>query len=190
MKVSIRQQHAVLNESIRSKRLRGLRLRLRIAAVLLGVMGFVFSDTAYASPAEPNPTMRVRVLNYTQATPATVAQAEREAARILGEAGLKTVWLDCPLVEAKVVPQDPCQQPFEANEIWSECSRTRRDVGIKTTPLVLQLPHCLPVSTTNMQRDSPGFTMPSSRCPLFWDASWSMRSATCCLATTATRTPE
>ena len=83
MKVSIRQQHAVLNESIRSKRLRGLRLRLRIAAVLLGVMGFVFSDSAYASPAEPNPTMRVRVLNYTQATPATVAQAEREAARIL-----------------------------------------------------------------------------------------------------------
>ena len=128
MKVSIRQQHAVLNESIRSKRLRGLRLRLRIAAVLLGVMGFVFSDTAYASPAEPNPTMRVRVLNYTQATPATVAQAEREAARILGEAGLQTVWLDCPLVEAKVVPQDPCQQPFEANEIMVRVlsDKTRR----------------------------------------------------------------
>jgi hypothetical protein len=117
MKVSVRQQHAVLNESIRSKRLRGLRLRLRIAAVLLGVMGFAFSDTAYASPAEPNPTMRVRVLNYTQATPSTVAQAEREAARIFDEAGLKTVWLDCPLGEAKDVPQDPCQEPLEANEI-------------------------------------------------------------------------
>ena len=56
MKGSIRQQHAVLNESIWGKRLRGLRLRLRIAAVLLGVMGFVFQ--ILLTPARQNQIQR------------------------------------------------------------------------------------------------------------------------------------
>jgi hypothetical protein len=117
MKVRIRQQHSALNETIRNKQLPRLRLSLRIAAVLLGVRGFTLGNTACASPAEPNPTLRVRVVNHTLATPSTVAQAEREAARILGEVGLKTVWLDCSLIQIKVVPQDPCLQPLEDNEI-------------------------------------------------------------------------
>ena len=117
MKVRITQQHAAFKAAITNDQPPPLWQRLRSAVIVLGLWGFVFANTAYCSQTESNPTLRVRVVNHTQATPATVAQAEREAARILGEAGLKTVWLNCPLVQAKVAPQEPCLQPLEDNEI-------------------------------------------------------------------------
>jgi hypothetical protein len=43
----------------------------------------------------PSLTMPVLVYNQTQASAAILAGAEREAGRILGEAGLRAVWLDC-----------------------------------------------------------------------------------------------
>jgi hypothetical protein len=117
MKVRIRQPHAAFKAATTNHQPPPFWQRFRSAVILLGLWGFAFANTAYCSPKESKPTLRVRVVNHTQATPTTVSQAEREAARILGEAGLKTVWLDCPLVQAKVVPQDPCLQPLEDNEI-------------------------------------------------------------------------
>jgi hypothetical protein len=93
------------------------RLGRRIAAALICILGLAIAHAVHASPEEPAPTIRVRVANYTRATPATVAQAEREAARILSEAGLQTTWLDCPLRPATVVPEDPCLQPLQPDEI-------------------------------------------------------------------------
>ena len=55
--------------------------------------------------------------NYTQASPAPLAGAEREAGRILGKAGLQTVWLDCPAGQSSVDSLDPCRQPLEATDI-------------------------------------------------------------------------
>jgi hypothetical protein len=63
--------------------------------------------------------LRVRVNNYTQASPLIVAKAEREAGRILGEAGLQMVWIDCPMEHygGVHVQQNPCLEPLEATDI-------------------------------------------------------------------------
>ncbi len=117
MNIRITQLHSATGETHEDKRHHCLRLCIGIVAVLLGVTEFALANTASTGQAGSNPTLRVRVVNHTQATPSTLAQAEREAARILGEVGLKTVWLDCPLIQVIVVPQDPCLQPIEGNEI-------------------------------------------------------------------------
>jgi hypothetical protein len=97
-----------------SKTLRDLSLHL--AGGLLVVMGFACADASAARVGDPSPTIRVRVTNYTVATPTTVSKAEHEAGRILGEAGLNVVWIDCPLGRS-VIPADPCQQPLEPSDI-------------------------------------------------------------------------
>ena len=117
MNIRITQLHSATGETQKDKRHHCLRLCIGIVAVVLGVTEFALANTASAGQEGSNPTLRVRVVNHTQATPSTLAQAEREAARILGEAGLKTVWLDCPLLQADVAPEDPCLQPIEGNEI-------------------------------------------------------------------------
>ena len=112
MKTRIRQQLSTLGEILRDKQLHPPRRSFRITAGLLVVMGFACADTSSARAADPGPTIRVRVTNYTEATPAPVSKAEREAGRILGEAGLNVVWIDCPLGRSSVNRADPCQQPL------------------------------------------------------------------------------
>lgn len=80
-------------------------------------MRFALPEIVFARVADPSPAIRVRVDNYAQASAAILARAEREAGRILGEAGLRTVWLDCPVRQLTDVPQDPCQEPLEATDI-------------------------------------------------------------------------
>jgi hypothetical protein len=45
-----------------------------------------------------------------------LAEAEREAGRIFGEAGLKTVWLDCT-TRPTAIPHDSCQEAIEAEDV-------------------------------------------------------------------------
>jgi hypothetical protein len=59
----------------------------------------------------------VLVNNYSQASPAVLAGAEREAGRILGEAGLRTVWLECPGGPSTASPRGPCGKASEATDI-------------------------------------------------------------------------
>jgi len=68
---------------------------------------------------EASPTVRIRVNNYTQASPLMLAKAEREAGRILGEAGLRVVWLDCPIthLESVHVQQNLCLEALQAPDI-------------------------------------------------------------------------
>jgi hypothetical protein len=94
-----------------------LRLSIMALAGLVGVISFAFPATPFASGVDSSPTIRVRVNNYTQASPAILAGAEREAGRILGKAGLQTVWLDCPAGNSRVDSLDPCRQPLEATDI-------------------------------------------------------------------------
>jgi hypothetical protein len=117
MKIRIREQHSALGEAFRGQRLRWLRLSLKLAVGLVGVMSFAFPETVFARVANPSPAIRVQVYNYTQASPAILARAEREASRILGEAGLRTIWLDCSVGHSIAVPQDPCQEPLEPTDI-------------------------------------------------------------------------
>jgi len=85
-------------------------------AAMIGAMGFASSETALASQDGP-PAITVLVANYSQASPAILAAAEREAGRILGQAGLRASWLECSVVPSTVSTQDPCQGAPEANGI-------------------------------------------------------------------------
>src|SRR5271165_4116310 len=110
-------QHSALGGFFCHQQLPWFRLSIMALGGLVGVISFGFPETIFASGAESSPTIRIRVNNYTQATPAMLAGAEREAGRILGKAGLQTVWLDCPAGHSTVDPQDPCREPLEATDI-------------------------------------------------------------------------
>jgi len=90
---------------------------IRVIAVLAVAMATAFPGTCFAGAEDPLPIIRVRVDNYTQASSATIAGAEREAARILSEAGLQTVWVDCPVGHSLSAAQDPCQEPLEPADL-------------------------------------------------------------------------
>ena len=117
MKTRIRQRLSTFSETLSDEQLYPLLRNLRLAVGLLVVLGFACADASSARAADPSPTIRVRITNYTEATPATVSKAEREAGRILGEAGLNVVWIDCQLKETAANPTDPCQQELQATDI-------------------------------------------------------------------------
>ena len=99
MKIGIREREQAFWQAF-SQSVFWLRLRLGMAARLLGVINLASPHAVFANLADPSPMLRVRVNKYTQASPSIVAKAEREAGRILGEAGLRMVWLDCPIAAA------------------------------------------------------------------------------------------
>ena len=87
-----------------------------IVAGLVGIMGFAFPETALARDDEP-PTITVLVNNYSQASHAALAAAEREAGRILGRAGLRALWLECPVRPSTLSPHERCENPPDATDI-------------------------------------------------------------------------
>lgn len=104
---------------------------------LVGIIGFKFPETALAGVAAPFLTVTVQVDNYSQASPAVLAAAEQEAGRILGEAGLRAVWLECPMVPSTAEPQGPCKKAPEATEIRLRMVPDEKSVR----PLWLSLPN-------------------------------------------------
>jgi hypothetical protein len=110
-------QHSAPGQFFSYQQFPCFRLSIRAIAGLFGVMSFAFPGTIFADGADSSPTIRVRVNNYTKGSPATLVRAEREAGRILGKAGLQTVWLDCPAGHSAPDPEDPCQEPLEATDI-------------------------------------------------------------------------
>jgi hypothetical protein len=94
-------------------------LKLAVAVGLGAAASFANPQGVCARTTSASPTIRVRVNDYDQAPPAIVAGAEREAGRILGEAGLRMVWLDCPMEHygGVHVAQNPCLEPLEATDI-------------------------------------------------------------------------
>ena len=70
-----------------------------------------------AGENDAGPTITVQIYNYSQASPAILAGAEREAGRILGKAGLQAVWLECPVGPSTPGSQAPCQKAPEATDL-------------------------------------------------------------------------
>jgi hypothetical protein len=62
-------QHSVLGEFFCYQELPWFRLGIRGFVVLVGVISFACPETIFASGADSSPTIRVRVNNYTQASP-------------------------------------------------------------------------------------------------------------------------
>jgi hypothetical protein len=117
MKTRITNEHSTAAEGLRRQRLPWLGLSIRVIAGLIGTIWLAFPGVRFTCAQDSSPAIRVRVDSYTPATTAVLAGAEREAARILGAAGLRTVWLDCPNGPSPAVSQDPCQQPLETTDI-------------------------------------------------------------------------
>jgi hypothetical protein len=67
--------------------------------------------------ADPRPTIAVLVYNHAQALPATITGAEREAGRIMGEAGVQAVWLDCLDRHSAANPQGLCKRAREPADV-------------------------------------------------------------------------
>jgi len=114
-----REQRRAFGEGLTARRMPWLRLSLSMIVGWLGTVGCVFTENAFAQAADLSPTIRVRVYNYVKASPPMLARVEREAGRILGEAGLRMVWLDCPMEHfgGVHIEQNPCLEPLEATDI-------------------------------------------------------------------------
>ena len=117
MKTITKKQEVAPVEAFKNWPLAWLRLRRSVIAGLVVSLGLVFPGAPFAGAQKPTPAIRVRVDNYTQVSPGTLAGAEREAARILDAAGLRTVWLDCPKGHSPAVTKDPCQDPLGPSDI-------------------------------------------------------------------------
>jgi hypothetical protein len=98
-------------------RLSWLRLSLGMIVSFVGALGFALPEVAFARSARSSPTIRARVNNYTQASDAVLASAEREASRIFEEAGLTVVWLNCPMGHSIAIQQDPCNEAPEPTDV-------------------------------------------------------------------------
>jgi len=90
--------------------------KLRSLLCLAGTLGLA-AEVVHGTVSDKTLGIRVRVNDYAQVSPATLRGAEREAARIIGKAGLRTDWLNCPVKNTLEVEQDPCREPLQPMDI-------------------------------------------------------------------------
>jgi len=108
----IRLQHPVGGKTLRYR-----RLLSGVSFVVLTLAGIALPGNAFAGENDYSATITVLVHNYSQASPTILARAEREAGRIIGEAGLRTLWLECPTGPSTADPNVLCQRAAEATDI-------------------------------------------------------------------------
>jgi hypothetical protein len=70
---------------------------------------------ALGSPKEQTVPLTVQVYNYAKAPAPVVARAEKDAGRILREAGIEVDWLDCPITSAEIDAMPACRETGLAN---------------------------------------------------------------------------
>jgi hypothetical protein len=117
MTAGIRHQQPATGETLRRKRPLLSGLSFVVAVGLTGIVGLAFPETAFAGENDSSPTITVMVANYSQASPAILAAAEREAGRILGQAGLRASWLECPVGPSAPSPQGLCGKAPGATDL-------------------------------------------------------------------------
>ena len=78
------------------KKLRFPELTVLILAAMALTAGLTSAQIS-AQTLEPAVPFQILVFNYTKASPESLAVAEREAGRILAEAGFLVTWLNCPV---------------------------------------------------------------------------------------------
>jgi len=87
------------------------------AVTLLNEQPTVATLAAAREAKSLSPTVTLLVYNNAQAPAATLAQAELEAGRILGEAGVRAVWLDCLGRHTGADPQGLCSKAREPADV-------------------------------------------------------------------------
>src|SRR6266481_195030 len=96
---------------------RWIRLRFGVVVALVTVIGFAFPASGLAGEEDRSPTVTVLVYNHAQSSAAILAGAEREAGRILGEAGLRLFWLDCLDRDSAADLQELCHKGREPIDV-------------------------------------------------------------------------
>ena len=96
---------------------RWTRSSFGLVVALVTVIGFSLPTPGLAGKEDPSPTVTILVYNHTQASAAILAGAEREAGRILGEAGLQPVWLDCLSRDSAGDLQELCHKAREPIDV-------------------------------------------------------------------------
>ncbi len=76
-----------------------------------------FAGNPTAHQDEGNLGITVRVYDYVQVSPEILAEAEKEAARILDYAGIRTEWLACSVGQAEEKSDAACERPFGPNDL-------------------------------------------------------------------------
>lgn len=93
--------------------------KVRFVALLglVGIAGLAFPGMAFPAENDASPTITVQIYNYSLASPTMLVGAEREAGRILRMAGLRAVWLECPVGRFTSGPQGHCEKAPEATDL-------------------------------------------------------------------------
>jgi hypothetical protein len=87
-------------------------VRLSLVLATLGsVFGFVRPTLSEPQPAA---SLTVLVYNYAEVSPAILASAEREAFKILRDAGVRVVWVDCLEKLPSSKSKELCQRGWSA----------------------------------------------------------------------------
>src|ERR1700759_2767656 len=92
--------------STRSPRRQLAVLNLAFVAFSIGLLAFPASIFA---KEEPTVNISVLVYNYAEVAPGTLAGAERQADRILSQAGVRAIWLDCSVKAGKLDEKSICR---------------------------------------------------------------------------------
>ncbi|HTQ62185.1 MAG TPA: hypothetical protein VMI32_18315 [Candidatus Solibacter sp.] len=165
MKIQITEQQFTAVEGFRNQWLLWHLLNIRVMVGFLGILSSTVPGARFASAQKLSPTIRVRVNNYTSASPAVLTGAERQATRIFGAAGLRLVWVDCPESHSHDLSQDPCQDALEATDIVlrvvSESARNKfQDTvfGFAVQPVLATVYYEYPVRLA--KRDDADFELP------------------------------
>jgi len=87
---------------------------ISLFACLAGAVAFTLPEASFA---ELDPTIRIRVNNYSNASQAAITQAEQQAEPILAKAGLRTHWLDCQAQSLANIPDGACEAALQAGEV-------------------------------------------------------------------------
>ena len=72
-----------------------LNFSARIAVSTVVFFGMFGSEYVAAQTSNRVPVLNVVVFSYSQASPAVVSGAEREASRIFSQSGIYLVWTNC-----------------------------------------------------------------------------------------------
>lgn len=165
MKSRTTEQHSTSGKDPKFEWLANFALSISFFLGLLSVVGVVFPVAVFANTPDPVPAIRVHVDNYSQASATTLSRAEREAGRIFGEAGLRIVWLNCPMGGSPSVSQNPCQGPLEATDIVlriipEPAKNTFQDsvFGFAVVPLIASVYYDYAVRSAKM--DAADFEVP------------------------------
>jgi hypothetical protein len=96
---------------------RGLQVVIGLGLFMMGSGVFGQDTLAAGAEADPSPAITILLYNYAHASARTLAGTEREAGRILKEAGVETAWLDCPTEHLAIAAPEPCRKSPEPAEL-------------------------------------------------------------------------